>query len=69
MFFRPFRKQIWTIREAPHKPVNVLVRDGLQNDAAKLVFEELDSGTCLNAMLTAELRWDDKLAFRGKSST
>jgi hypothetical protein len=42
MLVSPLRKQIRSIGEAAHHPVDAGISDGLQNDTAKLVFQKLD---------------------------
>jgi hypothetical protein len=42
MLVLPLRKQIRSIGEAAHHPVDAGISDGLQNDTAKLVFQKLD---------------------------
>lgn len=69
MFFFPKGENAGTTSKAALEPINILIGYRLQNDAAKLVFEEFDSGPGLNAMFTAKLRRDDELAFGGECST
>jgi len=49
-----------------HHPVDVVFRDGLQDDAAELILQDFDFGTGFNPMLAAKFGRDHMLAFGGK---
>src|SRR5438552_18775146 len=46
MLVAPFLEQIGSVGEAAHHAVDVVLSDGLQDNAGKLVFEILDLSTC-----------------------
>ena len=54
MFLFPVRPQIRTLGQTAHDPVDVVLRDGLQDDAAELVLQDFDLGASLNPMLAAK---------------
>jgi hypothetical protein len=49
--------------QAAHDAINVVLGDWLQNNAAKLVFEEFDPSARFDSVLAAEFGWDYELAF------
>ena len=65
----PLRQQVGSIREASLDAINIVFGDRLENNPAELIFQKPDLGSSLNPMLAAQLRWNDKLAFRGYRST
>ena len=69
MLVAPFLEQIWSVGEAAHHPVYVGLSDGLQNNAAKLVFQKLDLGASFNPVFATEFGWNHKLALRCKCCT
>src|SRR5205807_7623766 len=69
MLVAPFLEQIWSVGEAAHHAVYVGLSDGLQNNAAKLVFQKLDLSAGGDPVFAAQFRRNHKLALRGKCST
>src|SRR5437868_9203912 len=65
----PIGKQVWTIAQTSHDPVNVLLGDRLENNAAKVIFQKPYSRAGLNAVLAPQLCWNHKLALRGECSS
>jgi len=59
----PLAEQIWPLGKAAHHTVNVVFRDGLKHDSAKLIFQKPYPGAGLYAVLASKLRRDYKLAF------
>src|SRR5712692_8060098 len=69
MLVFPLRQQIWPVGEAAHDAVHVVLRDGLQDNTAKLVFEKLHLGAGFNPMFAAKFGWNHKLALGCKRTT
>src|SRR5258708_23868256 len=69
MFLFPQSQQIRPVSQQPSNTIDVLVGDGLQDDAAELVFKNLHLRARFNPMLAAQLYRNYKLAFRGECST
>src|SRR5580704_1020312 len=69
MFLFPVRQQIWAFGQTAHYSVDIVFRDGLQDDAPELILQDFDSGAGLNPMLAAKLGRNYKLALGGKCGT
>jgi hypothetical protein len=69
MFLFPTRKQIGAIGKKAHDTVDVVLRDGLQNDPAKVILRNVNLRARLNPVFTAKLCRDHKLALRGECRT
>ena len=69
MLVAPFLEQIGSVGEAAHQAVDVVLSDGLQDNAAKLVFQKLDLGASGDPVFATQFRRNHKLALRGKCST
>jgi len=63
------RQQIFPANQTAHYPVDVVLDDGLQDNAAKLVLQSLDRGPGLNPMLAAKLGRNYKLPLGRKCSS
>jgi hypothetical protein len=63
MLFRPLVEQIRAVAKTTHDLINVMLRNGLKNNPAEFVFEELDPGSRLNPMFPPEFGWNYELAF------
>ena len=64
MFLFPVRQQILAADQTAHYPIDVVLGDGLQDDTAELVRQDLDLDTGLNLMLTAKRGRNHRLALR-----
>src|SRR5207247_7831894 len=69
MLVAPFLEQIGSVGEAALHAVDVVLSDGLQDNAAKLVFQKLDLGASGDPVFAAQFRRNHKLALRGECST
>src|SRR5208283_1344544 len=69
VFLFPVGQQIGPVRETAHHAVNVIAGDGLENNAAKLVFQKLDPGARFNPVFAPEPGWYHKLALGCKRPT
>src|SRR5438874_2764764 len=69
MLVAPFLEQIGSVGEAAHHAVYVGLSDGLQDNAAKLVFQKLDLSAGGDPVFAAQFRRNHKLALRGECST
>src|SRR5271157_3866599 len=69
VFLFPVGQQIGPLRETAHHAVNVISGDGLQDNAAKLVFQKLDLGASFNPVLAPEPGRHHKLALGRKCPT
>src|SRR5207302_8338094 len=69
MFFFPKSEQIWPVCQKTSDPIDVLVGDGLQDDAPELVFQNLNLGAGFDLVFAAKLRWNHKLALRCECRT
>src|SRR5271157_933740 len=69
VFLFPVGQQIGPLRETAHHAVNVIRSDGLEDNAAKLVFQKLDLGASFNPVLAPEPGRHHKLALGCKSTT
>ena len=69
MLLLPLREQIRPAGQAAHYTVDVVLGNGLKDNAAKLVFEELDLSASRDPVFAAKFRRNHQLALGGKSST
>src|SRR5271157_850996 len=69
VFLFPVGQQIGPLRETAHHAVNVIPGDRLEDNAAKLVFQELDSRASFNPVFAPEPGRHHKLPLRGKRTT
>jgi hypothetical protein len=53
----PLRQQIGPIGKAAHDAIHMGLRDRLQNNPAKLIFQKFNFGAGFDPVLSTEFRW------------
>src|SRR5271157_417911 len=62
VFLFPVGQQVGTLCETAHHAVNIISGDGLEDNAAKLIFQKPDLGASFNPVLAPQPGWHHKLA-------